>query len=73
MKKYVKIGRSLYEVVDIAGAIFLAALAEMLASATWLSFDWITRNNISVWAVVGLISGTAVAGIIAAIFRNYNK
>ena len=73
MKKYVKIGRSLYEVVDLAGAIFLASLAAMLVSAAWLSLDWLCRNQISVWAIVGLISGTTVAGIIAAIFRNYNK
>ena len=73
MKKYVKIGHSLYETVDIAGAVFVAALVAMLASATWLSLDWITRNNISVWAIVCLIAGTAVAGTIAAIFRNYNK
>ena len=70
MKKYVKIGRSLYEVIDIAGSVFVAALVAMLASATWLSLDWITRNNISTWAIVGLIAGTSVAGTIAAIFKN---
>ena len=73
MKKYVKIGRSLYEVIDIAGSVFVAALVAMLASAIWLSLDWLTRNNISAWAIVGLIAGAAVAGTIAAIFRNYNK
>lgn len=73
MKKYVKIGRSIYEVVDLAGGIFLAALAAMLIGAVWLSLDWLTRNSISAWAVVCLIAGTAVAGIIAAIFRSYNK
>ena len=73
MKKYIRIRNSLYEAVDIAGAIFVAALAARLVSATWLALDWITRNNISTWAIVGLIAGTAVAGIIAAIFRSYNK
>ena len=73
MKKYVKFGHTLYEVVDLAGGIFIAALVAMLASATWLALDWITRNNISTWAIVGLITGTAVAGTIAAIFRDYNK
>lgn len=73
MKKYMKIGHSIYEVVDLAGAIFVVALVAMLASATWLSLDWLCRNQISAWAVVGLITGTAIAGTIAAIFRNYNK
>ena len=49
------------------------SIIAMLVSAIWLSLDWLCRNQISAWAVVGLISGTAVAGIIAAIFRNYNK
>ena len=73
MKKYVKIGRSLYETIDIVGGIFVVALAAMLASAIWLSLDWITRNNISTWAVVVLITGMAVSGTITAIFRNYSK
>ena len=73
MKKYVKIGRSLYETVDIAGAIFLAALAAMLASAVWLALDWICGNSISAWAIVGLISSTTVAGIITAIFGKTSK
>lgn len=73
MKKYIRIRNSLYETVDIAGAIFVAALVAMLSSATWLSLDWLTRNNVSTWAIVGLIAGTAVAGTIAATFRNYNK
>lgn len=73
MKKYVKFGHTLYEVVDLAGAVFVAALVAMLASATWLSLDWICRNQISAWAVVGLITGTVVAGTITAIFRNYGK
>ena len=73
MKKYVKIGRSLYEVIDIAGAVFVAALAAMLASAAWLSLDWLTRNNISMWAVVVLISSTSIAGTITAIFGKTNK
>ena len=73
MKKYMKIGHSIYEVVDIAGAIFLAALAAMLVSATWLALDWITRNSISTWAIVCMISGAAVAGIITTIFKDYNK
>ena len=70
MKKYVKIGRSLYEVIDIAGAVFVAA---MLASAIWLALDWLTRNNISMWAVVVLISSTSIAGTITAIFGKTNK
>ena len=73
MKKYVKIGRSLYETIDIAGAVFVVALVAMLASAAWLSLDWICRNSISTWAVVGLVSGTAVAGTIAAIFWKTSK
>ena len=73
MKKYVKFGHTLYEVVDLAGAVFAAALAAMLVSAIWLSLDWLCRNQISAWAVVVLIAGTAIAGTIAAIFRNYNK
>ena len=73
MKKYVKIGRSLYEVIDIAGAVFVAALAAMLASAIWLALDWLTRNNISMWAVVVLISSTSIAGTITAIFGKTNK
>ena len=73
MKKYMKIGHSIYEVVDIAGAVFVAALAAMLASAIWLSLDWLTRNNISTWAIVGLIAGTAVSGTITAIFKDYSK
>ena len=70
MKKYVKIGRSLYETIDIAGAVFVAALVAMLASAIWLALDWLTRNNISAWAIVCLAAGTAVAGTIAAIFKD---
>ena len=70
MKKYIKIRHSLYETVDIAGAIFVAALVAMLASATWLSLDWLLRNSVSTWAVVVLIAGTTVAGTIAAIFKN---
>ena len=73
MKKYIRIRNSLYETVDIAGAVFVAALVAMLASAIWLALDWLTRNNISTWAIVGLIAGTTIAGTIAAIFRNYNK
>ena len=73
MKKYVKIGRSLYETVDIAGAIFVVALVAMLASAIWLALDWLTRNSVSTWAVVCLVAGTAVAGTITAIFKDYNK
>ena len=73
MKKYIKSRNSLYETVDIAGGIFMAALAAMLAGATWLSLDWITRNNISAWAIVCLVAGTAVAGTIAAIFKDYSK
>ena len=73
MKKYVKLGHTLYEVVDIVGAVFVAALVAMLVSATWLSLDWLCRNQISVWAVVVLIAGTAVAGTITAIFKNYSK
>ena len=73
MKKYVKIGRSLYETVDIAGAIFVVALVAMLASAIWLALDWLTRNSVSTWAVVGLITGTAVAGAITAIFWERRK
>ena len=73
MKKYIRIRNSLYETVDLAGAVFVAALVAMLASATWLSLDWLTRNNISVWAVVVLIAGTAVAGAITAIFWETSK
>ena len=73
MKKYVKIRHSLYETADIAGVVFLAALVAMLIGAAWLSLDWLTRNNISMWAIVSLIAGTAIAGTIAAIFRSYNK
>lgn len=73
MKKYVKIGRSLYETIDIVGGIFVAALVAMLASAVWLALDWLTRNSVSTWAVVVLITGTAVAGTIAAIFKDYSK
>ena len=73
MKKYIRIRNTLYETVDIAGAVFVAALAAMLASATWLSLDWLLRNSVSTWAIVVLIAGTAIAGTIAAIFRNYNK
>ena len=70
MKKYIRIRNSLYEAVDLAGAVFVAALVVMLASAIWLSLDWITRNNISTWAIVCLITGMAIAGTIAAIFKN---
>ena len=70
MKKYIRIRNTLYETVDIAGAVFVVALVAMLASATWLSLDWITRNNISAWAIVCLVAGAAVAGTIAAIFKN---
>ena len=73
MKKYIRIRNSLYETIDIAGGVFVAALVAMLASATWLALDWLTRNNISVWAVVCLAIGMAVAGIITAVFRNYDK
>lgn len=73
MKKYIRIRNSLYETVDLAGGIFITALVAMLASAIWLSLDWITRNNISAWAIVCLAAGTTIAGTIAAIFRNYNK
>ena len=73
MKKYIKIRHSLYETADVAGAVFVAALVAMLASATWLSLDWITRNNVSTWAVVCLIAGTAVAGTITAIFWKTSK
>ena len=73
MKKYVKLGRTLYEVVDLASAVFAAALVAMLASAIWLSLDWLCRNQISAWAVVGLITGTVVAGIITAIFWKTSK
>ena len=73
MKKYVKSGHTLYEVADIAGAVFVAALVAMLASATWLALDWLTRNNISTWAIVGLIAGTAVSGTITAIFGKTSK
>ena len=73
MKKYVKIGRSLYETIDIAGAVFVAALVAMLASAIWLALDWLTRNNISVWAIVCLVSGASVAGTITAIFGKTSK
>ena len=73
MKKYIRIRNSLYETIDIAGAIFMVALATMLASATWLALDWLTRNSISTWAIVVLISSTTVAGIIAAIFKDYSK
>ena len=73
MKKYIKIKHNLYEAVDIAGAVFVTALVAMLASAAWLSLDWLARNNISTWAIVCLITGMAVAATVAAIFRNYNK
>ena len=73
MKKYIRIRNSLYETVDIAGAIFVVALVAMLASATWLALDWLTRNSVSTWAVVCLVAGTAVAGTITAIFKNYSK
>ena len=73
MKKYIRIRNSLYETVDIAGAIFVVALVAMLASATWLALDWLTRNSVSTWAIVGLITGTAVAGTITAIFKDYSK
>ena len=73
MKKYIRTRNSLYEAVDIAGAIFVVALAAMLASAIWLALDWLTRNSVSTWAIVVLITGTAVAGTIAVIFRNYSK
>ena len=73
MRKYIKIRHSLYEAVDIAGAIFVAALVAMLASATWLALDWICRNQISAWAVVCLITGTAVAGTITVIFGKTSK
>lgn len=73
MKKYIRIRNSLYETVDIAGAIFVVALVAMLIGATWMALDWITRNNISTWAIVCVITGAAVAGTITAIFRNYNK
>ena len=73
MKKYVKIGRSLYETIDIAGSVFVAALVAMLASAIWLALDWLTRNSISTWAVVCLITGTAVAGTITVIFGKTSK
>ena len=73
MKKYIRIRNSLYETVDIAGAIFLVALVAMLASATWLALDWLTRNSVSTWAIVVLISSTTVAGIIAAIFGRTSK
>lgn len=72
MKKYIKIRHSLYEVVDLTSGIFVAALAVMLASAVWLSLDWLCRNQISAWAVVGLITGTAVAGTITVIFSDFN-
>ena len=73
MKKYIKIKHSLYETIEIAGAVFVAALVAMLASATWLALDWLTRNNISVWAVVVLISSTSIAGTITAIFGKTSK
>ena len=73
MKKYIRIRSLLYETVDIAGSVFVAALVAMLASAIWLALDWITRNNISTWAIVCLIAGTAVSGTIAAIFKDYSK
>ena len=73
MKKYIKVRHSLYEIVDIVGTVFLAALVAMLASAVWLALDWLCRNQISAWAVVGLITGTAVAGTIAAIFSERRK
>ena len=73
MKKYIRIRNSLYETVDIAGAVFVVALVAMLASATWLSLDWICRNQISAWAIVGLIAGTAVSGTITAIFGKTSK
>ena len=73
MKKYVKIGRSLYEIVDLAGAVFVAALVAMLVSATWLSFDWITRNNVSTWAIVCLVAGTVISGTTTAIFSDFNE
>ena len=70
MKKYIRIRNSLYETVDIVGAIFLAALAAMLISATWLTLDWLCRNQISVWAVVTLISSTVIDVAITAIFSS---
>ena len=73
MKKYIKIRNTLYETVDIAGAVFVAALVAMLAGATWLALDWLTRNNISVWAIVCLVAGTAIAGTITAIFWKTSK
>lgn len=73
MKKYIKIRHSLYEAVGLAGAVFMAALVAMLVSATWLALDWITRNSVSTWAIVCLVTGTAIAGTITAIFRNYSK
>ena len=73
MKKYIRIRNSLYETVDIAGSVFVAALVAMLASATWLSLDWLLRNSVSTWAIVVLIAGTAVAGIITAIFGKTSK
>ena len=73
MKKYIKIRHSLYETVDIAGSVFVAALVAMLASAICLALDWLTRNNISTWAIVGLIAGTAVSGTITAIFGKTSK
>ena len=73
MKKYIRIRNSLYEAVDIAGAIFVVALVAMLIGATWLALDWLTRNSVSTWAVVGLIAGAAVAGTITAIFKDYSK
>lgn len=73
MKKYIRTRNSLYETVDIAGAIFVVALMAMLASAIWLALDWLTRNSVSTWAVVVLITGTAVAGTITAIFKDYSK
>lgn len=73
MKKYIRIRNSLYEAVDIAVGIFIAALAAMLTSATWLALDWLCRNEISAWAVVVLVSSIAVSGTIAVIFRDYSK
>ena len=73
MKKYIKIRNSLYEVIDLAGAVFVVALVAMLASTAWLALDWLCRNQISAWAVVVLIAGTAVAGTISAIFKNYRR
>ena len=73
MKKYIRIRNSLYETVNIAGSVFVVALVAMLASAIWLALDWLTRNNISTWAIVGLTAGTTVSGTITAIFKDYSK